>query len=382
MNRLTGPNFRRYVPIIKAAIALAVAVGLVLAVRSAVGQWNQQTQKVQQRLGQLDAQLETAQSSQIVELQNERDAVQASVPTLANIRWRFVLVAALLYACALVPPGLVLCCALTTMGESPRGVTCVAAQLLGHVGKYVPGKAMVIILRAASLSRDGVHMGSATVAVFMETFLMMAVGAAISGAIIFRLPVPAWMTWLAAFVAIAATIPTLPPVLRHVVARLARSDEPIGSRQSRRFFFVGWAWSVLAWLLVGSSFGCLILAIPSIDDLPSGLSLFAIATAAIGLAMVVGFASLLPGGAGIRELVLTTLLATSIGTAHAMLSAVAARLLFIAVESVMASLAWLWLRQDRLARAAPTKDGVLSGNLGSDDRASIHPVSQEMPGEK
>ena len=65
----------------------------------------------------------------------------------------------------------------------------------------------------------------------------------------------------------------------------------------------------------------------------------------MSLAVVIGFASLLPGGAGIRELVITTVLAVSLGPTHAILAAIAARLLFAAVEGLVAVFCWLWLRR-------------------------------------
>ena len=77
------------------------------------------------------------------------------------------------------------------------------------------------------------------------------------------------------------------------------------------------------------------------------VSLAAVSTAAIALAMVVGFVSLIPGGAGVRELVLTTVLATAISPVQALLGAIAARILFIVVESVCASVAWYWLSRQR-----------------------------------
>ncbi len=89
----------------------------------------------------------------------------------------------------------------------------------------------------------------------------------------------------------------------------------------------------------------LIIAIPTSSELPSWGELYAIATAAICLAMVIGFASLLPGGAGVRELVLATVLGVSLGSVHGILAAIAARILFIVVEAALAGSFWLWLRR-------------------------------------
>ena len=349
MNRLTRQTIRRFLPLIKIVIAIVVAIGLLIAVRSSLEQWNEQTASVEQQLTQLDREMAAASGSHREELAVRRSAIEATIPSLANLSWRGMACAALLYACGLVPSGFVLRSALKTMGESPRTSICLASQLLGHVGKYVPGKAMVIVLRAGGLSRDGIRPLTTTICVFMETFLMMAVGAALSGAIIIWLPVPTWMTWAAALVAIVASIPTFPGVLRRIVATVSTTEtatvdpRQVDQRQSTSFFFVGWGWSLLSWLLIGASFAVLVSSIPSITPMPPMGSLFAVSTASIGLAMVVGFASLLPGGAGIRELVLTTLLATAVGSAHALLSAIAARLMYIAVEAIVALAAWLWL---------------------------------------
>ena len=154
------------------------------------------------------------------------------------------------------------------------------------------------------------------------------------------------MMGTAALVAIAASIPTLPPILKRVAAKIAHRnpESKIPANSSARFFIVGWSWSLLSWFFIGASFATLVLAIPSPLELPALAELAAISTAAIALAMVVGFASLLPGGAGVRELVLTTLLAPAIGTAHALLAAIAARLMFIAVEGLCAGISWIWLR--------------------------------------
>ena len=77
------------------------------------------------------------------------------------------------------------------------------------------------------------------------------------------------------------------------------------------------------------------------EDLPGVVQLYLVCTAAISLAVVIGFASLLPGGAGIRELVVTTVLAVSLGATHAILAAIAARVIFAVVEGFVALICWL-----------------------------------------
>jgi uncharacterized membrane protein YbhN (UPF0104 family) len=252
----------------------------------------------------------------------------------------------LVYAIGLVPNGILLHNALHALGQRPRLSTSVAAHLIGHVGKYVPGKAMVIVLRAATLSRDGVAMLPATIGVFLETFMMMAVGAALAALIVIWLPVPQWISLMAIAIAALASLPTLPPLMRVAAARVSKSRD-VGHDQRIGFglFAVGWMWSSLAWGLIGGSFALLILAVPTAQPLPSLITVYGIATAAISLAVVVGFVSLLPGGAGIRELVLTTILSVSFGPAHGLLAAIAARVVFLVTEVALAAICWLAIRR-------------------------------------
>jgi uncharacterized membrane protein YbhN (UPF0104 family) len=343
------PGRRRIVKrTIKTLIAISVVIGLAFAVRSAIDRWQHERESLRGEIAELDQALQrTADPAAVSQLKQQRARLQASVPRLNNLRWRWIGLASLLYAAALFPPGMLLHRALRALGENPRFSTAVAAQLIGHLGKYVPGKAMVIVLRSGALAQDGVRLVPATISVFMETFLMMAVGAAVAGLVIGWLPVPGWMTVMAILAAILASLPTLPPVLTRVAARVTGSKTAVGSMQAVGVFIAGWVYSLLGWVLIGGSFTALIYAIPTASELPGPAYLYAIATAAISLAMVAGFASLIPGGAGVRELVLATILGVSLGSAHGLLAAIAARLVFIAVEATLGFLAWLWLRRQR-----------------------------------
>ena len=345
---------RRYKPlclsIAKVVIAVLVLGGLWIAGRSAMTQWREEKAKVQQQIASLDSELETATQGEREPLQARREALAASLPNWSSIRWHYVLAAGFLYSLGLVPSGFLLRRALVSLGQRPRIGTVLAAQLMGHIGKYVPGKAMVIVIRAGVLARDGVRPVQATMSVFLETFLMMAVGGAVAGLVVLWLPVPTWISIMAGGIAVVASLPTFPLVLKVVSKRLIKDfAEVADSRIGWGLFVAGWAWSSLSWLLIGASFTVLVAAIPGFSMMgaagePGVVELYLVCTAAMSLAVVIGFASLLPGGAGIRELVVTTVLAVSIGATHAILAAIAARLLFAAVEGVVALCSWLWLR--------------------------------------
>ena len=233
---------------------------------------------------------------------------------------------------------------------------------------------MVIVLRAGGLSVDRISVVTSTIGVFMETLLMMAVGAAVAGIVICWLPVPIWMIAGAALVAVAASVPTLPPILKRVALKVSHrrpaADRKTPDISSTQFFLVGWIWSLLSWVLIGISFTLLTQAIPDPSPAPATSFEFAVCTAAIALAMVVGFASLLPGGAGVRELVLTTVLAQAVGPTTALLAAIAARLMFIAVEAICALCAWAWLRTQG---EVETVAAELTPEATEDDQPALQP---------
>ena len=58
------------------------------------------------------------------------------------------------------------------------------AFYIGHLGKYLPGKALVVIMRAMLVSELHVKRSLAIVAVFYETFTTMACGAVLSAIIL------------------------------------------------------------------------------------------------------------------------------------------------------------------------------------------------------
>ena len=56
------------------------------------------------------------------------------------------------------------------------------AYLVSHLGKYVPGKAMVVVIRAGMIVPCGGRASTAAIATFYETLVMMAAGGLIAAA--------------------------------------------------------------------------------------------------------------------------------------------------------------------------------------------------------
>ena len=331
-------------------IAVIVVVGIIVATKKAVRQWQQMDVAAEQRIESLleqasraDARGRTAQAQRWRRLAMEVDVGR---PRLSNLRYPWLFAATVAYAISLLPPGRVLGRTCNALGHPCQGSIAMASQLVGHLGKYVPGKAMVVVLRAGVLRRDSIPVASAATAVVVETCLMMAVGGAVGTLLVLWLPVPSWIRFAAAMLAILAWLPTTPPILVRVVKTIGRSTND-GALDALR-----WRWwarsvleSLLAWCGIAVSFYCILVAVPSLAALPTAWVVFPVASAGIVLAMVLGFASLLPGGAGVRELTLITITSQVTDEFHALVCAVLARLIFIVGESVMAFAAWLWLRR-------------------------------------
>ncbi|MDP7206105.1 MAG: hypothetical protein QGH11_11065, partial [Pirellulaceae bacterium] len=55
---------------------------------------------------------------------------------------------------------------LRSMGQSPALLGSLAAYFIGHLGKYVPGKAMVVVLRAGYIRGPRVDTSAAASSVF------------------------------------------------------------------------------------------------------------------------------------------------------------------------------------------------------------------------
>ena len=315
---------------------MVVVIGLVFATRKAIDQWNGQRAIAVERVHEIDRKMANATGELRSALAGERREAVDAIPSLTNLDWGRISLAGLLYAIGLIPGGIVLFEATEATGHRVSRRDALAAQLVGHLGKYVPGKAMVVVMRAARLSRHGVPPLAGSIAVVMETLSMMAVGAAFAGVLVCFLPVPRWIAVVAILGGVVSSLPTIPTIFRMVLRRIrpAVIGEELDS--SWRFFIRSWLWHLMGWTFIGSSFALLVTSFPGAGTEHTASTMWVASVAATCLAMVVGFASLLPGGAGVRELTLALILSPVVGESHALLGAIAARLMFIAVELIAA----------------------------------------------
>ena len=147
-----------------------------------------------------------------------RDEFAQNQFRFSQVRWSWLVASGIIYLVGLLPMGFYWLAIMRALGQRPTIAEILRAYYIGHLGKYVPGKAMVVYLRTDLIRGSRVDTGLAAVSVFAETLTMMAVGAALSAGIV---AIQFWhrkeMVLLAIGLMLAAGIPTAPPIFRMTV---------------------------------------------------------------------------------------------------------------------------------------------------------------------
>lgn len=229
-------------------------------------------------------------------------------------------------------------------GERPRLWTAVRAYYLGHLGKYLPGKAWALFLRADLVRGDGVRVRLAALTAFYEVLVTMSAGALLAAALfaalapdagasldwpalrgLLRLEAPpggvlnrhAAVT-LSLLLLSPILVPILPPVFNRIIERLALPfrDSLAGPLPRFRAAYLaeGLLLTSAEWLLHGASLAAALCAV-----LGTGLPWTAEAAgrlpALMGVSYVAGFLVVVaPSGLGVREFFLTLFLTPELET--------------------------------------------------------------------
>jgi glycosyltransferase 2 family protein len=266
--------------------------------------------------------------------------LQARGVDWSEIKSSYLLLAAVFYVLAQVPSAFFWRWLIVVMGQKPGYFESWRAFFIGHLGKYIPGKLAVVAIRGGLIRTQDVHLGIASLSVFVETFTMMIAGTILASIIMMSYPQTSHLQNLqiASWCIILLLIPTIyPPVIR-VVARFVfrwqrdrRIDEWLKSLHLGTML-IGMGLSTLTWLLMTASFCCVTLSLPMDDAFPATWNDAATSLCAICMSVVAGFVTLMPGGLGVREWVGDQLLAPRLGPAFAIISMGLLRLVWLGAE--------------------------------------------------
>jgi hypothetical protein len=248
------------------------------------------------------------------------------------------------YVLGLLPAALFWYGCLRALGQHPRFWEALRAYYIGHLGKYVPGKAMVVVIRAGMIGGHRVDPGVAAASVFLESLTWISVASFLAAGYLAASVSHTDALFGGAIVLMVATgIPTLPPVFPRLArwAGVGKADPEIVAKLHRLGYgttLLGWTLMPIGWVFMGLAYWATLRAmgLPNIagpDELPRY-------TAAVALAVVVGFVAIfVPAGVGIREATLVRLVIPYLRglegvTAKAELAAWGAAVLFRLVSVV------------------------------------------------
>ena len=210
-------------------------------------------------------------------------------------------------------------------GNLPR-LDCQFAYFVSQLGKYVPGKAWVILIRYGLVGKNRLSFRTVTASSVYETFTVMGSGALLAFPVLLLLGADPTLLWLALGLSAALLAASHPPVSGWIAAVAGWGSVREGELMpvpSWKVFRKGAPLLILGWVLAGASFP---LAGAGIGVGYPGPSDAVLTGAASGLAVAAGFVVLVaPAGLGVREWLLVETLGPSVGEGPAALVAVAAR---------------------------------------------------------
>jgi glycosyltransferase 2 family protein len=225
------------------------------------------------------------------------------------------------------------------------------AHYISQLGKYVPGKALAIAIRADLAHPFGIPYGVSIIATFYEVFTGMAAGALVA-ALVFLVEPPeteAGLGWHPMWTGIALIglcgIPLLPGVFNFVIGRLEARIQAIELYRlppvRLKTLAIGLCATGAGWWVQGLSLWAMLQVLSDPPDLT--FSWWALCTASIAFASVAGFAiAVIPGGLGVREAILTILLRSAGHGENILAAAILLRIVWIGAEILFALCTYWW----------------------------------------
>jgi len=228
------------------------------------------------------------------------------------------------------------------MKQSPTPVrwgAAVRAYLISHLGKYVPGKALVVVMRVGLITPYGARGATAAFATLYETLVMMAAGALVATLGFLIVPLEWWPVLVGLALSSALLVVVHPRVFPRILALVSVPFKGVGPdalpRFTLRLLAEGLLFASGGWVLLGLSQVAVIRAVAAAGVPPLQ---WPVVIGSVALATVTGFAvAVLPGGLGVREGVLMATLQPVIGPETAVFAALALRLTWLIGELVIAA---------------------------------------------
>ena len=291
------------------------------------------------------------------------DELKEQSLSFAEVDCVWLAIGGVLYLFALLPSWLFWHRVMQAMRQQPRLLDSFRAFFVGNLGKYVPGKVLVVVLRTGLVKNERVDASVAALGVFIETLTMMAVGGCLAAGLLpFCFDRQWWLTGLALGLMLCSGIPTVPPIFRQIVRivgvkRFNPEIEQCLQRVDWKLMVYGWSTITIGWCLMGTSLWATLEAVSPAMAEPLDLGFaahFPLLVAAVSLSMVAGFLSLLPGGVGARELVVVPLLQPQFGLTVAVTAAALLRISWMVSEAIISIILYLgFRRRPTLAAAKP-----------------------------
>jgi uncharacterized membrane protein YbhN (UPF0104 family) len=240
-------------------------------------------------------------------------------------------------------------------GQQVGLASALRAYYVSQLGKYVPGKLIVIVIRHSLVRGAATEATVVTASVFFETLSMLAVGSLVSTVMLVLWHRQQWLLIAAAAGSfLLLGVPTIPSLFGRIIHGLGVSKlNPTAaaklSRMGPRDIAIGWSTIAVGWTLQGMSLWATLRALGVIDTGPfEDLSLH---TTAVALGVVAGFISQMPGGLVVREWVSGELLQAHYGPTVALVSAILLRMVWLLSELLVSTI--LYVGGLRIAEPAP-----------------------------
>jgi len=253
-----------------------------------------------------------------------------------------------------------------SVGATVRLRDAARAYYCGNLGKYVPGKASVLVIRATMMRDRGCRGTLSALTATYETLMMMAAGLAVAVALspllLTTTQTDTWPGWVRRTIAVpwlpavlmvllcAVLLPITSRVLTHLAARMTPAEILLEGRRVHipsRLVGCGLLVYLTTWICYGLSLGC---ALQSLSDGPLDLSGWPVWVGGISAATVIGFLAIFaPGGVGVREGLLIEILRIQpdVVPHQAVAAAVLLRLVWLASEILVAGVLYYFIKPQR-----------------------------------